>query len=50
MIVMNNKDIELSIDLYENKCLLIDDNFESFELDESDFELLSDDLEGGDYE
>ena len=47
---MNNRDIELSIELYENKCLLIDDDFETFELDESDFELLSDDFEGVDYE
>ena len=47
---MNNKDIELSIELYENKCLLIDDDFESFEFDESDFELLRDDFEEVEYE
>lgn len=47
---MNYKDIELSIELYETRCELIDDDFETFELDDSDFELLSDDLEGGEYE
>ena len=48
---MNNRDIELIIEFYETKCELIDDDFETFELDESDFELLnSDDLEGVDYE
>ena len=50
MIVMNFKDIEREIELYETQCEIIDDNFEGFELDESDFELLSDDLEGEYYE
>ena len=48
---MNFKDIEREIELYETQCEIIDDNFESFELDESDFELLnSDDFEGVEYE
>ena len=47
---MNYKEIENSIELYETRCELIDDNFETFELEESDFELLSDDLEGEYYE
>ena len=45
---MNFKDIELEIELYETRCELIDDNFEVFEFEDSDFELLSDDL-GGEY-
>ena len=50
MIVMNFKDIELEIELYETRCEIIDDNFEVFEFEDSDFELLSDDLEGEYYE
>ena len=47
---MNYKELELSIELYENKCELIDDNFEDFIFDETDFELLdSEDLEGVEY-
>ena len=47
---MNYKELELSIELYENKCNLIDDNFEEFEFEESDFEMLkSEDFEGEDY-
>ena len=50
MIVMNFKDIELEIELYETRCEIIDDNFEVFEFEDSDFELLSDDFEGVEYE
>ena len=47
---MNNKDIETFIELYETQCEIIDDNFETFIFDESDFELLdSEDFEGVDY-
>lgn len=48
---MNNKEIETFIELYETQCEIIDDNFEPFEFDESDYELLKSEEFGGiDYE
>lgn len=47
---MNYKELELSIELYENRCDIIDDNFEEFEFDEEDYELLKgEDFEGENY-
>lgn len=49
---MNYKELERTIELYENTCEIIDDNYETFIFDEEDFEWLdSEEFEGvEDYE